>query len=83
MTPPPPASPGLRTGYGEMRRRHASPGAAQIYAEARVSGKDHPHAIRILARAWIRVIWPCWISRIPYAPGKRGAAAALMGQAEE
>jgi transposase len=57
--------------------RHASPWAAHIYAQARASGKDHPHAIRILARAWIRVIWPCWINGIPYDPDKHGAAAAL------
>ena len=62
--------------------RHASPWAAKIYADARASGKDHPHAIRILARAWIRVIWPCWISGIPYDPDKHGAAAALNRHAE-
>jgi transposase len=60
--------------------RHASPWAAQVYADARAAGKDHPHAIRILARAWIRVIWPCWINRIPYDPAKHGAAVALTGQ---
>jgi transposase len=57
--------------------RHASPWAAQIYADARAAGKDHPHAIRILARAWIRVIWPCWINGVPYDPARHGAAAAL------
>jgi transposase len=62
--------------------RHASPRAAQIYARARASGKDHPHAIRILARAWIRIIWPCWINGIPYDPDKHGAAVALNRQAE-
>ena len=62
--------------------RHASPRAAQIYAQARASGKDHPHAIRILARAWIRIIWPCWINGIPYDPDKHGAAVALNRQAE-
>ena len=36
--------------------RHASPWAAKIYIDARARGKDHPHAVRILARAWIRVI---------------------------
>lgn len=36
--------------------RHASPWAAKVYDDARASGKDHPHAIRVLARAWIRVI---------------------------
>jgi transposase len=57
--------------------RHASPWAAQVYAAARAAGKDHPHAIRILARAWIRVIWPCWINGVPYDPTRHGAAAAL------
>jgi transposase len=60
--------------------RHASPWAAQVYADARAAGKDHPHAIRILARAWIRVIWPCWINGVPYDPARHGAAAALAEQ---
>lgn len=48
--------------------RHASPWAADIYNRARASGKDHPHATRILARAWIRVIWRCWQNGTPYDP---------------
>ena len=57
--------------------RHASPWAAKIYTDARSAGKDHPHAVRILARAWIRVIWRCWLDGVPYDPAKHGAAAAL------
>ena len=60
--------------------RHASPWAAKIYSDARARGKDHPHAIRILARAWIRVIWPCWLNGVPYDPARHGAAAALAEQ---
>jgi transposase len=60
--------------------RHASPWAAKIYGDARASGKDHPHAIRILARAWIRVIWRCWLDGVPYDPATHGAAAALAEQ---
>ena len=60
--------------------RHASPWAAKVYADARARGKDHPHAIRILARAWIRVIWPCWLNGVPYDPAQHGAAAALAEQ---
>jgi transposase len=60
--------------------RHASPWAAKIYSDARNNGKDHPHAVRILARAWIRVIWPCWLQGIPYDPARHGAAAALANQ---
>lgn len=58
--------------------RHASPWAAKIYNDARRAGKDHPHAVRVLARAWIRVIWRCWLDGVPYDPAKHGAAAALM-----
>lgn len=46
--------------------RHASPWAADTYQRARASGKDHPHPVRILARAWVRVIWRCWIDQQPY-----------------
>ena len=60
--------------------RHASPWAAKIYSDARARGKDHPHAVRILARAWIRVIWPCWLNGVPYDPAQHGAAAALAEQ---
>jgi len=60
--------------------RHASPWAARVYADARARGCDHPHAIRILARAWIRVIWRCWTDRTPYDPDRHGAARRLTGQ---
>jgi transposase len=60
--------------------RHASPWAAKVYSDARARGKDHPHAVRILARAWIRVIWPCWLNGVPYDPAQHGAAAALAEQ---
>lgn len=46
--------------------RHASAWAAAIYAKARGRGCDHPHAVRILARAWLRVIWRAWVDRKPY-----------------
>lgn len=46
--------------------RHASAWAAAIYEKARSRGCDHPHAIRILARAWLRVIWRAWQDRQPY-----------------
>jgi transposase len=57
--------------------RHASPWAAKIYADARARGHDHPHAIRVLARAWIRVIWRCWIDQVPYDPDRHGNAQQL------
>jgi len=52
--------------------RHRSPWAAQVYAQARARGKRHPHAIRILMRAWLRVIWACWHSGIAYDPIRHG-----------
>ena len=36
--------------------RHASPWADQVYRQAIARSHDHPHAIRVLARAWTRVI---------------------------
>ena len=57
--------------------RHASPWAAAIYHQARAAGKDHPHAIRVLARAWIRIIWRCWQDREPYNPARHGAATKI------
>jgi transposase len=57
--------------------RHASPWAAKVYADAIARGCDHPHAVRVLARAWIRVIWRCWIDQAPYDPAKHGAARKL------
>lgn len=48
--------------------RHANAWAHSIYAAARTRGCDHPHAIRILARAWLRVIWRAWFDRRPYDP---------------
>jgi transposase len=57
--------------------RHASPWAAAIYAAARARGCDHPHAIRILGRAWIRVLWRCWHDGLPYHAARHGGAHAL------
>ena len=57
--------------------RHASPWAADIYARARARNHDHPHAVRILARAWIRVIYRCWHNRQPYDPNRHGGAQRL------
>jgi len=57
--------------------RHASPWAADIYRRAIARGCDHPHAVRILARAWVRVIWRCWQDRKPYNPALHRAATHL------
>jgi len=54
--------------------RHSSVWAADIYRRARERGKRHPHAVRILARAWLRVIWACWVTSTPYDPALHAAA---------
>lgn len=61
--------------------RHASPWAAHVYAAARSRGCDHPHAIRVLARAWVRVLWRCWTERTPYDPEKHRGASPLLNAA--
>jgi transposase len=57
--------------------RLASPWAAKLYADATARGHDHPHATRILARGWVRVIWRCWVDQVPYDPVKHAAAQRL------
>ena len=58
--------------------RHASQWAADVYARARARGCNHPHAVRILARAWLRIIWRAWIDHTPYDPDKHRAAKRLF-----
>ena len=58
--------------------RHSSPWAADIYKRTRKRGCDHPHAVRILARAWIRIIWRAWKDRTQYDPVKHTAAVNLQ-----
>src|SRR4051794_16380716 len=53
--------------------RRASPWAADIYRRARARGMRHPHAVRVLARAWTAVIWRCWQDHQPYDPTRHGA----------
>lgn len=58
--------------------RHLSPWAQQVYARARGRGCDHPHATRILARAWVRILWRCWHQTAPYDPAHHGAAQPFI-----
>ena len=60
--------------------RHASAWARGVYQAARARGCDHTHAIRILARAWLRVIWRAWTDRKPYDPKLHGSAVQLAAQ---
>jgi len=64
---------------GDSRR--ASPWAAQLYDKHVRAGKTHQHATRILARAWLHVIWRCWQDGVAYDPTRHNAAQAAIQQA--
>lgn len=57
--------------------RHHHPWAREVYRRARDRGCDHPHAIRVLGRAWVRVIWRMWQDCAPYEPARHGALQRL------
>lgn len=62
--------------------RQSNPWAADLYRRARDRGKTHPHAVRILARAWVDVIWRCWQDRLPYDPSRHnGLQRVLLAEA--
>lgn len=58
--------------------RHHHPWAHDIYTRARARGCDHPHAIRILGRAWLRVLWRIWQDQRPYDPARHGNLQRLL-----
>lgn len=61
----------------DSSRKH-NPWANDIYQRARARGHDHPHAIRILGRAWLRIIWRLWQDRTPYDPARHGSLNRLL-----
>lgn len=63
--------------------RRASPWAATIYNRHRNAGKTHQHATRILARAWLRVIWRCWQDHTAYNPTRHGSNKPFLPTANE
>jgi transposase len=58
--------------------RHANPWAADLYNRARARNHDHPHAVRILGRAWANIIWRCWQDGLAYDPDKHGALQRVL-----
>jgi transposase len=66
---------------GDSRR--ASPWAADPCNRARARGHDHPHAVRILARAWLFVIWHCWQDETAYDPARHKALQTLLNQDQQ
>jgi transposase len=58
--------------------RFANAWAAEIYRLAIARKKTHQHAVRILAHAWVPVIWRCWQDGVPYDPAKHGALQRVL-----
>jgi transposase len=56
--------------------RHHNPWAADIYTRAR--GCAHQHALRILGRAWCRVIWRLWQNHDIYDPQRHTGLQRLI-----
>jgi len=52
--------------------------AAEVYRRAIERKKTHPHAGRILARAWVYVLWRCWQDRVPYDPTRHRALQQVV-----
>ena len=61
----------------DSSRKH-NPWANDIYQRARARGHDHPHALRILGRAWLRIIWRLWHDHTPYDPTRHGSLNRLL-----
>jgi transposase len=57
--------------------RHSCQWAARLYSKHIALNKRHPHANRILMRAWLRVIWACWQNNTPYDPARHQAGVQL------
>ncbi len=63
--------------------RLVNPWAADLYDRARERGHDHAHAVRILARAWLHIIWHCWQDSVPYDPANHRALQRFLAQQNE
>jgi transposase len=61
----------------DSSRKH-NPWANDIYQRARARGHDHPHALRILGRAWLRVIWRLWHDQTTYDPNRHQSLNRLL-----
>jgi transposase len=55
--------------------------ADDTYRRARDRGCRHPHAARILAQAWTRILWRCWHDQVPYNPDLHGRLSSLQQDA--
>lgn len=55
--------------------------ARDTYDRARARGCRHPHAARILAQGWTRILWRCWHDQVPYNPDLHGRLNNLVQEA--
>ncbi len=55
--------------------------ARDTYDRARSRGCRHPHAARILAQGWTRILWRCWHDHQPYDPELHGRLTTLQQEA--
>ena len=55
--------------------------AHDTYYRARARGCRHPHAARILAQGWTRILWRCWHDNTPYNPELHGRLSTLAMEA--
>ena len=55
-----------------------TPGPRTSTAGRVTAARRHPHAVRILARAWVYVIWRCWQDRVPYDPARHRALQQVI-----
>lgn len=60
--------------------RHSNAWAAELYNRARARNHDHPHAVRILARAWVDIIWRCWQDGLAYDPDQHRALQRVLNE---
>ena len=59
--------------FAHLIRRKCAWSSA-VYDRARQRGCSHAHALRILSRAWLRVLFHCWKDKVPFDPERLAAA---------
>jgi transposase len=60
--------------------RHASPVGRHAVPPGPPARPASPSGVRILMRAWLRVMWACWHANTPYQVNRHGAERRLADQ---
>lgn len=60
----------LRAAWGQwmLTTIRISPWTRDAYDAARARGQSHSRAIRSVGARWGRILWRCWLDRLPYDP---------------